>query len=207
MPSSSSTSCPFPPPSTSRLREALPSFLTAGRMTRLNDSPPNTARPSRPAAARAATPSLRSPSVRFLREPAWCCHRPTAAHSPSPRPSRSGPRAFEIRRQSPRPPPVTAGASPSYQPENSGPTRHCGPASEDLIGAGAVLADLPGTPSPEAELAIAAFARFRHDLAGALSRCGSGRELIERGFTGDVELAAEYAVSQVAPRLTQGQFT
>jgi 2-phosphosulfolactate phosphatase len=81
------------------------------------------------------------------------------------------------------------------------------PCLEDLIGAGAVLADLPGTPSPEAELAVAAFARFRHDLAGALSRCGSGRELIERGFTGDVELAAEYAVSQVAPRLTQGQFT
>ena len=80
------------------------------------------------------------------------------------------------------------------------------PCLEDLIGAGAVLTALSGTPSPEAELAIAAFTRFRHDLGGALSRCGSGKELIERGFASDVELAAEYDVSRVAPRLEQGQF-
>ena len=80
------------------------------------------------------------------------------------------------------------------------------PCLEDLVGAGAVLAELSGTPSPEAELAIAAFTRFRQDLAGALSRCGSGRELIERGFALDVELAAAYAVSPVVPRLENGQF-
>jgi 2-phosphosulfolactate phosphatase len=80
------------------------------------------------------------------------------------------------------------------------------PCLEDLIGAGAVLAGLPGKPSPEAELAIAAFVHFRGDLADALSRCGSGKELIERGFPQDVELAAEYAVSPIAPRLEQGQF-
>jgi 2-phosphosulfolactate phosphatase len=80
------------------------------------------------------------------------------------------------------------------------------PCLEDLVGAGAVLADLQGTPSPEAELAIAAFARFRHDLAGTLSRCASGQELIERGFRLDVELAGDYAVSPVAPRLDNGQF-
>jgi 2-phosphosulfolactate phosphatase len=80
------------------------------------------------------------------------------------------------------------------------------PCLEDLVGAGAVLANLPGTHSPEAELAIAAFTRFRHDLGGALSRCGSGKELIERGFASDVELAAEYDVSRIAPRLEQGQF-
>jgi 2-phosphosulfolactate phosphatase len=80
------------------------------------------------------------------------------------------------------------------------------PCLEDLVGAGAVLAELSGTPSPEAESAIAAFARFRDDLAGALSRCGSGKELIERGFAQDVELAAGYAVSPVAPRLEAGQF-
>jgi 2-phosphosulfolactate phosphatase len=80
------------------------------------------------------------------------------------------------------------------------------PCLEDLLGAGAVLAELPGTPSPEAELAIAAFARFRDDLGGTLSRCGSGKELIERGFPLDVQLAAEYAVSPIAPRLTEGQF-
>ena len=80
------------------------------------------------------------------------------------------------------------------------------PCLEDLIGAGAVLAALTGTPSLEAELAIAAFTRFRHDLGGALPRCGSGKELIERGFASDVELAAEYDVSRIAPRLEQGQF-
>jgi 2-phosphosulfolactate phosphatase len=44
------------------------------------------------------------------------------------------------------------------------------PAIEDLIGAGAVLASLPGRPSPEAETAIAAFERFRHNLHDALAR-------------------------------------
>jgi 2-phosphosulfolactate phosphatase len=80
------------------------------------------------------------------------------------------------------------------------------PCLEDLMGAGAVLAELPGTPSPEAEMAIAAFARFRQNLSGALLRCGSGKELVERGFALDVDLAAEYAVSRVAPILTRGEF-
>jgi 2-phosphosulfolactate phosphatase len=80
------------------------------------------------------------------------------------------------------------------------------PCLEDLIAAGSVLAELPGTPSPEAEMAVATFMRFRRDLGGALFRCGSGKELVERGFALDVELAAEYAVSRVSPRLTGGQF-
>ncbi|MGO4885253.1 MAG: 2-phosphosulfolactate phosphatase [Bryobacteraceae bacterium] len=44
------------------------------------------------------------------------------------------------------------------------------PAIEDLIGAGAVLAHLPGRPSPEAETAIAAFERFQRNLHDALAR-------------------------------------
>jgi len=86
--------------------------------------------------------------------------------------------------------------------------RECGlrPCLEDLIGAGAVLAGLPGTSSPEAEMAMATFARFRQGLGGALFRCGSGKELAERGFGLDVELAAEYAVSNVVPMLTGEQF-
>ena len=74
------------------------------------------------------------------------------------------------------------------------------------MGAGSVLAELPGTSSPEAEMAIATFARFRQNLGGALFRCGSGKELVERGFALDVELAAEYDVSRVVPMLTRGQF-
>lgn len=75
------------------------------------------------------------------------------------------------------------------------------PSLEDWIGAGAVLSLLGGRRSPEADLAVAAFERFRSDLAGTLSRCGSGQELIERGFACDVELAAEYAVSSAVPML------
>jgi 2-phosphosulfolactate phosphatase len=77
---------------------------------------------------------------------------------------------------------------------------------EDLIGAGAVLAHLPGTRSPEAETAIAAFERLRHDLPGALARCGSGRELIERGFPEDIEIAGEYAASTAVPLLMDGRY-
>lgn len=80
------------------------------------------------------------------------------------------------------------------------------PAIEDLIGAGAVLAELPGRLSPEAELAVAAFERFRHNLHDVLARCGSGRELLERGFVRDVELAAEYASSSSAPVLRGDRF-
>jgi len=74
------------------------------------------------------------------------------------------------------------------------------------MGAGSVLAELPGTTSPEAEVAIVTFARFRQNLAGALFRCGSGKELVENGYALDVELAAEYAVSRVAPMLTGEEF-
>jgi len=80
------------------------------------------------------------------------------------------------------------------------------PCLEDLIGAGSVLAELPGTLSPEAEIAIAAFARFRQNLRETLLRCGSGKELVQRGFALDVELAAEYAVSPVAPLLANERF-
>ena len=80
------------------------------------------------------------------------------------------------------------------------------PCLEDLVGAGAVLAELPGTPSPEAEVAIAAFLRLRGNLPEALFHCGSGRELAERGFAADLELAADYDASRVVPVLEQGQF-
>jgi len=80
------------------------------------------------------------------------------------------------------------------------------PCVEDYIGAGAVLAHLVGSLSPEAEMAEAAFERFRNRLGEALAACGSGRELIGRGFTEDVEMAAEYAVSRAVPRLMGDRF-
>ena len=80
------------------------------------------------------------------------------------------------------------------------------PAVEDWIGAGAVLAQLPGTPSPEAALAIAAFERASRDCLSVLEQSGSGKELIARGFREDVVLAAELHASSIAPRLADGAF-
>ena len=80
------------------------------------------------------------------------------------------------------------------------------PAIEDLIGAGAVLANLPGRASPEAETAIAAFERFQHDLYDALFRSTSGKELAARGFACDVEFAAQCAISTAVPVMREGRF-
>ena len=108
------------------------------------------------------------------------------------------------------------------------------PAIEDWIGAGAVLAQLPGRPSPEAAMAIAAFenvgkrqycsireatqgkAETNPGSAGLTARAtvlshwivgsSSGRELIDRGFREDVALAAEIDASTIAPRLQDGGF-
>lgn len=80
------------------------------------------------------------------------------------------------------------------------------PCVEDLLGAGALLADLPGRLSPEAELAVTAFERFASCLLEALAGSVSGRELAGRGFPQDVELAAEYAVSRAVPELRGDRF-
>lgn len=92
-----------------------------------------------------------------------------------------------------------------------GPLR---PAIEDLFGAGAILdallqtdrsgaASLNGerSVSPEARTAIAAFRDAKPELADRLRTCGSGRELIDKGFAADVELAADLNVSAIAPTL------
>jgi 2-phosphosulfolactate phosphatase len=80
------------------------------------------------------------------------------------------------------------------------------PAAEDLIGAGAILARLAGTRSPEAELACAAWRAAETQLERVLRECASGVELAERGFARDVELAAELDADPVAPRLRDGAF-
>lgn len=80
------------------------------------------------------------------------------------------------------------------------------PSLEDLAGAGAVLAGLRGRRSPEAELAVSVFERFRNDLAGVLSRCSSGKELIDRGFPSDIAMAVDYGTSAAVPLLRGGRF-
>ncbi len=82
------------------------------------------------------------------------------------------------------------------------------PGVEDLLGAGAIIAALTtGSASPEARLAAAAFERLRHGLASALADCASGREILDRGFARDVELAAELDVTALVPVLRDGAFT
>jgi 2-phosphosulfolactate phosphatase len=80
------------------------------------------------------------------------------------------------------------------------------PSIEDLIGAGAIISHLPGRLSPEASVALAAFQYAKADLTGVLRQCSSGRELIERGFAEDVELAAELDASSAVPRLVDGAY-
>jgi 2-phosphosulfolactate phosphatase len=80
------------------------------------------------------------------------------------------------------------------------------PAIEDWIGAGAVMSALPGRPSPEAAMAIAAFESVGRQCGPILDGSSSGKELIDRGFGADVVLAAELDGSTIAPRLQDGGF-
>jgi 2-phosphosulfolactate phosphatase len=91
-----------------------------------------------------------------------------------------------------------------------GPVRH---AVEDLLGAGAVLAALDpsaavGAPhcSPEAAAARAAFVAARPRLHEAIVSSASGRELLDRGWADDVQLAAEHDVSAIAAELHGAAF-
>jgi len=53
---------------------------------------------------------------------------------------------------------------------------------------------------------VAVFERFRHDLAAMLAGSISGKELIERGFTFDIALAADYSSSRSVPMLMRDRF-
>jgi 2-phosphosulfolactate phosphatase len=80
------------------------------------------------------------------------------------------------------------------------------PCLEDLAGAGALLAEMAGARSPEADAAVAVFERFRANFREALMLCSSGQELAARGFACDLELAAAYNASTAAPLLAGGRF-
>ena len=81
------------------------------------------------------------------------------------------------------------------------------PSLEDWIGAGAIIHHLGGSASPEARAAATIFASAHQHLADTLMRCGSGKELIERGFQEDVQLASALNRSDCVPVLTRGAFT
>ncbi len=82
------------------------------------------------------------------------------------------------------------------------------PAVEDLWGAGAAIADLdPALLSPEAQLAVLAFERFRERPLQHLLSCASGRELVDKGFEPDVVIAGRVSTSDVVPVLADGAFS
>lgn len=85
-------------------------------------------------------------------------------------------------------------------PRVFGPLRPC---VEDYLGAGAVVAALGGTASPEARLAAEAFRNT--DVPAAVRDCGSGRELIGNGHAADVDLAVQIGVSEAVPVLLDGE--
>jgi 2-phosphosulfolactate phosphatase len=80
------------------------------------------------------------------------------------------------------------------------------PCFEDLIGAGAIINRLTGSLSPEAQVALVAFKAARSQLNDLLLRCGSGKELVEKGFAQDVLLAGELNVSDCVPKLIHGGY-
>ena len=80
------------------------------------------------------------------------------------------------------------------------------PATEDLIGAGAIIRELPGKKSPEALAAAAAFEAARGRTADFLMQTSSGKELDSSGYRQDVVLASELDVSERVPMLKDRAF-
>lgn len=80
------------------------------------------------------------------------------------------------------------------------------PSFEDLIGAGAIIDALRGKKSPEAEAAVASYRSCANTLVESLFNCGSGKELVERGFESDVLLASQVNVSETAAVLFNGYY-
>ncbi|MCB0686072.1 MAG: 2-phosphosulfolactate phosphatase [Saprospiraceae bacterium] len=79
-------------------------------------------------------------------------------------------------------------------------------AFEDLAGAGAIISCLDGNLSPESESGLSTFDRIKDTLFENLKKCSSGKELIERGFHEDIELASQLNVSDNVPILKDHYF-
>lgn len=80
------------------------------------------------------------------------------------------------------------------------------PALEDWLGAGAVIAALGGSKSAEAKAAERMFVTANGDVTELVRSCASAREIFDRGFASDVELAVEIDCSDVVPVLNNGEY-
>lgn len=79
-------------------------------------------------------------------------------------------------------------------------------AIEDYLGAGAILSDLMGDKSPEANVGERAFQSSIETLKELVWDCGSGRELRHRGFAKDVKYCSQLNTFQAVPILDGPQF-
>ena len=75
------------------------------------------------------------------------------------------------------------------------------PSLEDWIGAGAIINRLRGSLSPEAQTSLDVYRAAGADLTQTIRNCGSGVELVERGYETEVTLASELDVSCSVPIL------
>ena len=73
-------------------------------------------------------------------------------------------------------------------------------------GAGAIINQLTGSLSPEAQAARDAYRGTGPDLTQTIRNCVSGVELIERGYERDVALASELDVSCSVPILNNKSY-
>ncbi len=79
-------------------------------------------------------------------------------------------------------------------------------ALEDCIGAGAVIHNLEGTLSPEAQTAMTVFDSQKANLRPIFKNSVSGKELTAKGFAVDVAHASELDCDDVAPVLRDGAY-
>lgn len=79
-------------------------------------------------------------------------------------------------------------------------------AVEDYLGAGAILALLPGERSPEAAVCAYAFEGSRSRLEEIVRECQSGRELRGWGYENDVAFSSRLDVYDTAPVMRDGMF-
>ncbi|MBE2228665.1 MAG: 2-phosphosulfolactate phosphatase [Ignavibacteria bacterium] len=80
-------------------------------------------------------------------------------------------------------------------------------AIEDYLGAGALLSELKGELSAEAKAAKNLFVALKPDLRRIISGSLSGKELIEKGFPEDVDLALESNKGKTIPILAGNFYT
>jgi 2-phosphosulfolactate phosphatase len=84
------------------------------------------------------------------------------------------------------------------------PDRSLRPSLEDYLGAGAVIAALGGTRSPEATAAADSWLAAAARVGEVVSACASGREAVARGWERDLEFAVAVNASESVPVLEDG---